>query len=78
MAVLTTVMVVFSCDSHAPNGWRYPLVGETRQRRFAGTNFKPHKLPENAQTPTSRVHALLGGGPRATRLTRRSPILVLV
>jgi hypothetical protein len=44
----------------APNGWRYPLVGGTRQCRFNGTNLKPYKLPENAQTPTSRVHALLG------------------
>jgi hypothetical protein len=35
-------------------------VGGTRQRRFDGTSFKPHKLLENAQTPTSRVHALLG------------------
>jgi hypothetical protein len=43
------------------NGWRYPLVGGTRQRQFAGTNFKPRKLLENAQTPTSRVHAVLGG-----------------
>ena len=42
------------------NGWRYPLVGGTRQRHFDGTNLKPHKLPENAQTPTSRVHAVLG------------------
>jgi len=44
----------------AANGWRYPLVGGTRQHRFAGTNFKPRKQPENAQTPTSRVHAVLG------------------
>jgi len=53
----------------APNGWRYPLVGGTRQRHFVGTNFKPRKLPENAQTPTTpvpafaagdRVHAVLG------------------
>jgi len=44
----------------APNGVRYPLVGGTRQRHFAGTSFKPLKLPENAQTPTSRVHAVLG------------------
>jgi hypothetical protein len=43
------------------NGERYPLVGGTRQRHFDGTDFKPRKLPENAQTPTSRVHALLGG-----------------
>jgi len=53
----------------APNGVRksrtlsagYPLVGGTRQRRFAGISFKLHKLPENAATPTSRVHAVLGG-----------------
>ena len=44
-----------------PNGSRYPLVGGTRQRLLNGTNYKPRKLPENAQTPTSRVHALLGG-----------------
>jgi len=42
------------------NGLRYPLVGGTRQRHFDGTNCKPRKLPENAQTPTSRVHAVLG------------------
>jgi len=40
---------------------RYPLVGGTRQRRFDGTSLKPCKLLENAQTPTSRVHAVLGG-----------------
>ena len=39
---------------------RYPLVGGTRPRRFDGTNFEPRKLLENAQTPTSRVHAVLG------------------
>ena len=44
-----------------PNGLRYPLVGGTRQRHFAGTNSTPCKLPENAPTPTSRVHAVLGG-----------------
>jgi len=43
-----------------PNGLRYRLVGGTRPRRFAGTSFKPRKLPENAPTPTSRVHAVLG------------------
>jgi hypothetical protein len=42
------------------NGLRYPLVGGMRQRHFAGTSFKPNKLLENAQTPTSRVHAVLG------------------
>jgi hypothetical protein len=43
------------------NGWCYPLVGGTRRRHFDGTNLKPQNMPENAQTPTSRVHALLGG-----------------
>jgi len=43
-----------------PNGWRYPLVGGTRERQFDGTKLEPRKLPENAQTPTSRVHAVLG------------------
>jgi hypothetical protein len=38
---------------------RYPLVGGTRPRHFDGTSFKPRKRPENVQTPTSRVHALL-------------------
>jgi hypothetical protein len=42
------------------NGLRYPLVGGTRQRYFAGTHSKLRKLLENAQTPTSRVHAVLG------------------
>ncbi len=44
-----------------PNGERYPRVGGTRQRQFAGTNLKPRKLPKNAVTPTRRVHAMLGG-----------------
>jgi len=43
------------------NGLRYPLVVGTRQRHFTGTNFKPRKVLENAPTPTSRVHAVLGG-----------------
>ena len=43
-----------------PNGLRYPLVGGTGQRRFGGTSLKPRNLPENAQSPTSRVHAVLG------------------
>jgi hypothetical protein len=45
----------------APNGLRYPRVGGRRQRHFTGINFKPRKLLENAQTPTRRVHAVLGG-----------------
>ncbi len=43
-----------------PNGERYPRMGGTRQRGFAGTSREPPKLPENAQTPTRRVHAVLG------------------
>jgi hypothetical protein len=42
-----------------PNGVRYLLVGGTRQRYFVGTHFKPRKLPENAPTPISQVHAVL-------------------
>jgi len=42
-----------------PNGWRYPLVGGTRQRRFDGTKLEPRKAFENAATPTRRVHAVL-------------------
>jgi hypothetical protein len=45
--------------SMPPNGWRYPRVGGTRQRHFDGTNSKPRKQPENAATPTRRVHAVL-------------------
>jgi len=41
------------------NGVRYPRVGGTRQRHFDGTSFKLRKLPENAATPTRRVHAVL-------------------
>jgi hypothetical protein len=41
------------------NGVRYPLVNGMRRRHFDGTNLKPHKLLENAATPTSRVHAVL-------------------
>jgi hypothetical protein len=41
-----------------PNGWRYPLVGGTRGRRFAGTCSKPRKVPENAPTPTTIVPVL--------------------
>jgi hypothetical protein len=48
-------------DRVRPNGERYPLVGGTRQRPFAGINSKPRKVPKNAASPTSRVHALLGG-----------------
>jgi len=28
-------------------------VGGTRYRHFDGTSFKPRKVPENAQTPTT-------------------------
>jgi hypothetical protein len=49
------------------NGLRYPLVGGTRQRYFDGTNFKPRKVPENAQTPTSQVHAVLAADIKLTQ-----------
>jgi hypothetical protein len=43
------------------NGVRYPRVGGTRQRRFAGTKLEPRKMLKNAATPTRRVYAVLGG-----------------
>jgi len=52
-------LIACRISDERPNGWRYPLVGGTRERRFDGTNLKPRKLPENAPTPTSRVHAVL-------------------
>jgi hypothetical protein len=42
------------------NGERYSLVGGTRESHFSGTNLKPHNLPENAASPTRRMHAVLG------------------
>src|SRR5829696_3479429 len=49
-----------SRESKPPNGLRYRRLGGLRKRHFAGTNRKPRKLPENAQTPRRRVHAVLG------------------
>jgi len=51
---------LFRGENEPPNGLRYPRVGETRCSHFDGTSFKSRKVPENAQTPTSQVHALLG------------------
>jgi hypothetical protein len=61
----------FGNSSHCqpPNGVRYPLVGGTGQCHFAGTNSKPANLPKNAQTPTCRVHAVLGGDHNAISLS---------
>ena len=42
-----------------PNGVRYPRVGGRRESYFDGTHFQPRNLPENAATPTRRVHAVL-------------------
>src|SRR5437868_13634322 len=33
----------------------------TREHHFIGTNLKPRQVPKSAPTPTSKVHALLGG-----------------
>ena len=52
--------IFISLSKELPNGLRYPLVGGTRQRHFAGTHLKPRKPPENVPTPTRRVHAVLG------------------
>jgi hypothetical protein len=56
--------------NEVPNGLRYPRVGGTRQRHFAGADLKPHKLLENAQTPTRRVHAVLGSSDIGTNLEK--------
>jgi hypothetical protein len=40
---------------------RYPQVGGTREQYFSGIRLMPRKVLENAQTPTCRVHAVLGG-----------------
>jgi hypothetical protein len=53
-------------------------VGGRRRRHFNGTRFKPHKLSENAATPTRRVHAVLGAfDPHKTR-TLLSDFLALI
>ena len=43
------------------NGWRYPLVGGRGLNSLYGKMLRRRKLPENAATPTSQVHAVLGG-----------------
>jgi len=65
------MITLTSCTlTKPPNGLRYPLVGGTRQPYFDRTSFKPRKVLEKAQTPTTmapalfagdRVHAVLGG-----------------
>lgn len=40
----------------AANGWRYPLMGGTRERHFVGTSSKPRKLLENAPIPQRPLH----------------------
>ncbi len=62
-SILLSAMIdyVITHPSQPPNGVRYPRVGGTRQRHFAGANFKPRKLLKNAARPTRRVHAVLGG-----------------
>jgi len=59
---LLDILLLYIIVQGQANGLRYPLVGGTRQRHFDGINFKSHKVLENAQTPTSQVHAVLGGG----------------
>ena len=43
------------------NGLRYPQVGGCGQGSLYGKMFRCRKLLENGQTPTSQVHAVLGG-----------------
>ncbi len=58
--LLRQLWIFDSLSLPAPNGLRYLRVGGRRQRRFAGTSLQPRKPPENAATPTRRVHAVLG------------------
>ena len=58
--ILLLVFPLHESGLETPNGLRYPRVGGTRERHFDGTSLKPRKLLENAQTPTRRVHAVLG------------------
>ncbi len=55
-----TLLKITSILTPAPNGERYLRVGGTREHRFDGTSLEPRKLPENAASPTRRVHAVLG------------------
>jgi hypothetical protein len=57
--LLPQLSIIDFISPPAPNGLRYPRVGGTRERHFAGTNLKPRNLLENAQTPIRRVHAVL-------------------
>jgi len=41
-------------NHRVPNGWRYPLVGGRRQRRFDGNTLAP------AYFAGDRLHAVLG------------------
>src|SRR6266540_649356 len=55
-----------------------PAGGRDETTRFDGTNLKPRKLPENAATPTSRVHAVLGNlTERQTRFLQKDNIAIL-
>jgi hypothetical protein len=39
---------------------RLRLVGGTRRHHFDRINFKPRKVPENVESPTRRLRAVLG------------------
>ena len=55
------MMYYFECLERAAERFALPAGGRDETTPFAGINSKPQKLPENAPTPTSRVHAVLGG-----------------
>ncbi len=57
---MATLIFSTSICKELPNGERYPRVGGTRSHRFDGTRLEPRNLPENAASPTRRVHAVLG------------------
>ena len=56
----------------APNGLRYPRVGGRGLCLRCGKSPKPRKSSKIAQTPTRRVHALLGNlAPTRTLIEKR-------
>jgi len=58
--------------SEAPNGLRYPRVGGRGQCLRCRKSPKPEKCLKMPQTPTRRVHALLGAFGTQDSLLERS------
>jgi hypothetical protein len=57
----------------APNGMRYPRVGGVWIHSEGSINPKPGKCLKMPQTPTRRVHALLGAVELEDSLAKKIP-----